>query len=390
MREPAIIGFIGENANGVLRNSTMAMGYHFAKKKISSPIIDLCHPECFDYLRIAASKYDILFCFGYAGIGAHLKSGEENLWDKFKMPFLSLMYDHPFYYPTHHNVSAKYVCNCYASEDFLEVQHEYIKSTQPAVLLAISSNGYDKVHDLPWAMRDIGILFCKTGQNLAIYEDSFKVMPAFYRSVTMEAISAVKKKSDRKITDLVRDQYLAAGIDCREDDKTWDDFVYIVRIIDQYIRDYRSNQLIEKTKHLPVIVVGNGWDHIDKEKCKAVFKPSVSAVEFDQLVRRSKIILNSHPYGRNAWHERVFQGLESGAAVISDRTDFTDRHFSDLANFVGFDWSDPEWPQKVEFCAQNLIETPFDILPARHRLMERFPPDATANQMIELGKKLRG
>ncbi len=389
MRSLAVIGFVGENANGVLHTNSEALNYHFGQRDIPSFVVDLRQADCTNRLQSIGAQHDILLGYGYAGIGAHLKTGDASLWDKFQIPFLSLMYDHPFYNPALHSASARSACNCYAVRDFYDVQRDYIKSPQPAVQLKISSNGYVIPHERSWNERDIDALFIKTGYDLRILEDSFKVMPPAFHTIVWDCIRTAQKDGDIVLTDFVRDGFAASGIDFRRDQQTWDDFVYIVRVINQYLRYWRSEQLVEKLKHLPITIVGDGWDHIDKTNAKAKFLPAIQAPEVDPLVRRTKFILNTHPYARYAWHERVFQGLESGAAVISDRTRFTDEHFADLPNFIEFSWSDSSWPDRIASSMEEIRRKPYDCMPGRKRLAERFPPDATAVHMIDIATQIR-
>jgi hypothetical protein len=389
MREPMIIGFVAENAHRVLQDNSMALNELFKTLGYATSVIDLLRPDCFDRLKELGRTHDVSFGYGYAGIGAHLRMGDKFLWDEAHIPFLSLLYDHPFYHPAQHRVETRYVCNCYAVRDFYEVQRDYIKSAQPSAQFSPHSPGYIESLCLPWQERDIDAVYCKRGRDLKVYEDSFAVMPPVYRAITWDCIRAAQTNSGLMLADFVRDGLAASGVDFRRDEKTWDDFVYVVRVIDEYLRHWRSNQLVEGLKRLPVMIVGDGWDHIDKTGAKASFVPPIPALEAKWLFFRARFVFNTHPYARYAWHERVFQGIESGAAVITDRTRFTDEHFADLPNFFGFDWADPEKFEKISAFMERTRHAPLDMEPAKKRLAQRFPPNGTVMQMIDIAGKIR-
>ncbi|MDP9127366.1 MAG: hypothetical protein M3N08_03770 [Pseudomonadota bacterium] len=389
----AIIGFVAQNANNVLHAFSGGHNFQFEKAGYATTIINLLAPDCYEQLGAFARQHDILFGYGYAGIGAHLRADDGLFWDKLKIPFLSLLYDHPFYHPALHKAPSQYVYNCYGIQDFLDVQRSYIKSTQPSLLLKVSSDGYANPHDvhwqeIPWPRRDILGIFLKTGDNPAIIEASFDVMPGLYRTITLDCIGQAKTNSNLNLADHVKERFARAGLDCA-DPKIWEDFIYIVRVIDRYMRSWRSYQLVEHIKHLPVLIIGNGWDYIEKESAAAQFLPSMSMEDVKHLLYRTRFVFNAHPYARHGWHERVFYGLEYGAAIISDRTLFSDAHFADLPNFVGFDWGDTFWPAKVKSAMARLGQQGFDLRPGAMRLVEHFPAHAISAQMLEIAHKAR-
>jgi len=389
-----ILGFVGENANNILQAFCGSHNNKFALRGYQTGFIDLNMPDCFEAMKSFASRHELLFCYGYAGIGAHITADGVSFWDKYQIPFLSLMYDNPFYYPAHHVVATKWVRNCYGLEDFLDIQRNYFKSPHPSSLLRVASAGYADPTDpdwrvVPWNQREIHGIFIKSGDSLAALELSFDVMPQHYLSIVRDCISVAQKDADLSLANFVHDGFSRANLYPKNDQKIWDDFVYIVRVLDQYLRTWRSNQLVEHIKHLPVLIIGNGWDHIDKTHAKAQFLPSMPIADIKKLLYQSKFVFNAHPYARYGWHERLFFGLELGSAVITDRTRFTDEHFSDLPNFFSFDWGNPSWPERMKYFMNSIEQEGFDLLPAAERLASRFPPDAVSSQMIDIALQMR-
>lgn len=394
MPQPLVIGFVAQNDYGVLQNSSDGLSHALRQHNYDSATINLYDPKCYDQLRKTIAEREVFFCYGYAGIGAHLEMGGESLWEKFRIPFLSLHYDNPFYYPAHHGLPTQYVCNCYAIRDFLELQRNYIKSSQQSCELKVSSVGYAASQGNDWERCEwherihLGI-FLKSGYDLPALEQSFEVMPQEYKSIVWDTIHLLQINGDLVIADIVANRFLNFGVSYNQTPQVWDDFVYLVRVIDLYMRNWRSRMLVEGLKHLPILVIGNGWDHIDKTNCKATFLPSMPIEKAKEYMFRSKFILNTHPYARYGWHERVLFGFELGAAVVSDRTRFTDCHFSDLPNFMGFDWGDVDRFEKVEAFIKKVALKSFDVLPVQARLKEAFPYDATIRQLIDIANKMR-
>lgn len=394
MNKPLVIGFVAQNDYGVLQDSSAGIGYYFAERGYESATINLYDSDSLKKLQQFIVQSPIAFGYGYAGIGAHLEVEGKSLWQKLKIPFFSLLHDHPFYYPAHHSVNSDYVCNCYAIKDFVDIQKTYIKSKQPIAELRVASVGYadpkcDNWNRYEWHERDILGCFIKAGYNFGPLLASFDVMPDFYRTIVWDSINTLKSNSNLSIADMVHDQMLVLGLHYNQDVKIWEDFTYLVRVIDTYVRNWRSLQLVESLKHLPIVIIGNDWDSIDKTNAKATFLPAMSTSIATQYSYRAKFALNTHPYARYGWHERVLNGLSFGSAVISDRTFFTDQHFSDLPNFLSFDWSSENFVPILEGKILEIEKNAFDVMPVRARLAEHFDPFATVDQMIGMAGNIR-
>lgn len=395
MKEPYVLGFVAQNENAVLLNSSKALNQHFVERGYSTGVIDLLSPNAGPLLIWYLQSFDVKFCFGYAGIGAHLLLGDRatgqgvSVWQSQKIPFLSLYYDHPFYHPDLHAASSPWVCNCYAFRDFLDVQSNYIKNKQLTCELALSSNAPAMIPEIPWEDRDIPVIFAKTCGDLGPLEESFKSLPEPYLVTMISSIKAAQSDADLVLTELVKNGLASFGIDCTANAKAMEDFAYMVRVLDTYMRHWRSFQFVEKIKHLPVHIVGRGWDQIDQTNAKATFHGPVPANDLRDMFLRSRVILNVHQYGRHVVHERVLQGLEYGANVLTDRNMLVDERLADIPGLYSFDWGNPAWPSCVEESIERAQITLPSPVAARQMILERFPPDATAKQMIELAEKIR-
>jgi SAM-dependent methyltransferase len=386
MSLPVVVALVAQNENQALANSSFALNLQLQSLGLRTEIVDLNRADCFDRLQEIAEDYTILFAYGFAGIGSRLASGGQSFWDRYQIPYFGLCYDHPFYVLENHTAATPWVINGYGGEDFFDVQKDYIQSPQPLVRLALTSCGHEGPAPLPWQDRPIRALYLKTGKDPKPYEDSFIALPQPFRDIIFDVIAAAQKDGDLVLTDLVAARMQDVGMPWQDHQNN---FMFVVRQVDEYLRHWRSTDLVRGLLHTPLTIVGGGWDHIDKTGARATFQPPVPSHEARQLLTSSRFILNTHPYGRTAWHERVLQGLEDGAAVISDRTRFTDRHFGDVENFVGFDWSDDTRFDKIVTAMDRLDATGFDPVTASLRIALRFPPVALAAQMLEIATQLK-
>ena len=98
---------------------------------------------------------------------------------------------------------------------------------------------------------------------------------------------------------------------------------------------------------VPADIIGARWDHIDKTGAKARFLPPVNAVVLAELDADTQFIVNTTPNFSGGTHERVLHGFAAKSCVISDDNDFTRRRFGTLPSYFGFDWTDPDWAEKI-------------------------------------------
>ena len=283
-KPPLVIGFVGENANGCLEASTRHLNTLLSSFGIEAHCINLFDPDWSTTLGKLVSDRTPHFCYGYAGVGAALLNGENSFWTDYKTPFLSFMYDHPFSNLRHHTVDSPYVVNGYFIADFLEVQQDYVQHKHPSILLrdriAHTTSTAEPVtkaeHQARWRARPIPYLFIKTGNDPARLEPEIKTLNAVEREIFYTCLSLLKNSANYHLTHLVAEHCRAQQIEPRADNRR---FTKIVLLLERYVRDWRSRQVVEWLKNKPAVIVGDGWDSVDKTNAVAKFLPSAPATE---------------------------------------------------------------------------------------------------------------
>lgn len=117
------------------------------------------------------------------------------------------------------------------------------------------------------------------------------------------------------------------------------DFPTLFYYLDNYTRGRDRVELIRAVKDIPVHVFGAlsddnavgilGWSPY-LSACKNVtVHPAVPFSEGLEILRRSKIALNSAPFFKNGSHERVLTALACGALPITTDTIFFREHFKE-------------------------------------------------------------
>ena len=395
-KKPLVIGFVGENANGCLDSGTRHLNNILSAYGIEAHSINLFAPDWSESLRALVSDRTPHFCYGYAGVGAALRNGENSFWSDYKTPFLSLMYDHPFCNLRNHTVDSPYVANCYFIADFLEAQVNYVRHPHQCFLMRDTVGPlepYDasvtrSEHQAHWRQRSIPYLYLKTGYDLARFETSIQALNATQRAIFLDCLNLLQQCADYNLTHLVAEHCRAKHIEPYAGNES---FLTIVLLLERYIRDWRSLQIVEWLKHKPALIIGDGWDSVDKSDARATFLPSRPATECWELYKDSRFVLNANPFFQDGCHERVLSGLINGAVCVSDRNRFSDHMFSHLENFVSFDWADANWQLHLDVRLSEIEATGGDFDPGltRQHLTAHFPTEPFVAQLLIAAQKVR-
>lgn len=173
---------------------------------------------------------------------------------------------------------------------------------------------WDPDTDRPYEVTMIGALFD--------YEKMRNAWPNLYPEALVEVMETVVHRvlGDSHthfvfafLEEVAKKQVPLENVDIRE----------VLQQIEGYFRSYDRISLIKSIKdahvHVfgPVLLGGKGWsEYLDGHKNVAVHPP-VSYLESLDIIRKSRILLNSSPSYKRGGHERVFNGLGLGALVLA-------------------------------------------------------------------------
>lgn len=115
------------------------------------------------------------------------------------------------------------------------------------------------------------------------------------------------------------------------------DFPALYYYLDNYTRGKDRIELIRSIKNAKVHVFGElsqdnavgvlGWQQYLSGQKNVILHPSVPFAESLEILKKSKITLNSMPFFRNGTHERIFTGLACGALPISSESIYLREQF---------------------------------------------------------------
>lgn len=167
---------------------------------------------------------------------------------------------------------------------------------------------------------------------------------------------------------LDRQVNLQSGIDPQKVD-----FISVLDEIEMFIRGRDRIELIKAIEDAKVDIFGSadgltGWQKYLGHKRNVTIHDPVPFSQALEIMKQTKILLNSCPWINNGAHERIFAGLASGALVITNENKYLSEQFQDGKSIVFYHPN--RWDK------------------ANHRINEYLANDTKRNQVVEQGQKI--
>lgn len=156
-----------------------------------------------------------------------------------------------------------------------------------------------------------------------------KTFPQPLWSVLDQAIDLVLTNNTISLADALASAWGASASSL--DPQLAQDYLLVMfHYLNRYVRGRDRVELIRSIKDAEVHVYGEvppdtiehvpDWTHYLGNQSNVVLHPPVSFTESLEILKKSKICLNSMPFFRNGTHERVFAGAACGALVLSSES----------------------------------------------------------------------
>jgi spore maturation protein CgeB len=126
------------------------------------------------------------------------------------------------------------------------------------------------------------------------------------------------------------------------------DFFLVFDQLEMYIRGKDRVELVKGVKDAKVDIFSSGntglWKkYLGKAHSNAIIHDAVPFEQALDVMKKSKIVLNSCPWIKNGGHERIFASIACGALVITNENIYMREHFKDRQNILFYQhgkWTD--------------------------------------------------
>lgn len=167
------------------------------------------------------------------------------------------------------------------------------------------------------------------------------------------------------------------------------EFISILDDLEQYIRGLDRIELLKSIKDAKVQIFGSGnWKKYLGDRKNFVIHDSLPYERALEIMKHTKILLNSCPWIKNGTHERILAGLACGALVITNENIFMREHFKDGESIVFYRFTERNKVNdminlylKDETLRENIVRRGRDIVMREHTwdqraatLLKELPP----------------
>lgn len=276
--------------------------------------------------------------FNNLGYNLDLADGR-NLWEAYEIPYINILMDHPFHYEKPLSRAPKTSIVLCTDRNHVKYIRRYFKNVSQTDFLphaGVELGGRPK----PLTERGIDVLYAGA---LPIYTVA-KMIPdlssipevdgeAMAQEVLSELVHYPYKTTEEVIEDYLRTQ--------RNDisETRIREIIVQMRFIDSYATSFFREQAVRilVENGIRVTAYGVGWNQCDwSDNPYLDYRGKVLAPQILPLMNDAKIVLNTMTWFKAGSHDRVFNGMLAGAAVVTDDSTYLRREFTDGKELVMF------------------------------------------------------
>lgn len=321
-----VVLFVRHNPYDMYRYFTKLLGEALMRYGSSVTIIDV-DSSGFNEAQLKKaldpSKTDLTIAFA----SVYPRVGDQFIWEKSKIPHLFILNDSVA--PFRDIVTSKNLILAHVDKFECEVARSIGVSDVFFLPHAVDQKIPDAHGDRPY-----DVVFCAGSYD-------HETIQRIYRKESPEIISIIEEAIELSSSESMA---VFSGVRQAVENKgrqfSWDDLMRLNYIVDAYIRGKDRYELVKSVKEASVLVIGGtiwdyhniplrGWAELLKDMPNVHFKPSVDYEGFLNILRQSKIALNSAPHFKNSAHERFLNSLACGAMPITTENIWVKEHFVD-------------------------------------------------------------
>ncbi|MBO6213918.1 MAG: glycosyltransferase [Lachnospiraceae bacterium] len=326
-----------------------------------------------DLKKLLGPHIDAVIAFNNLGYSLGNNEGG-NLWDLLGTRYINILMDHPFHY---HNQllsmpkCAEVYCVDQNHVDYIRKYYPHIRHTGfiphagcMHAIRRLSTKNSEKngvsVDNKSTFNRDIDILYAGNLSRIMIEQliPDFDLYPEldgilFSKEVLNRLIDDPSLTTEQAIIEHLSDLHIP--IESPEDELRYiNGFRFIDGFATSYYRELSVRILAENG--FKVSILGLGW-----EQCGWIDTPNVTllgkvnAAEVLPYMKRSKIVLNTLTWFKRGMHDRIINGLMSGAYILSDTSEYLKEITDGILPLLPMTLFDPLNIEELPYTAELIL-----------------------------------
>lgn len=305
-------------------------------------IYDATHPEMSKaaLLEMLKEKKGNAAVVTFNNMGYNLEQDGVNVWEHFEVPYINILMDHPFHFERplkEAPATAIVLCTDRNHVKYIRRFHKNIRQTD---FLPHAGIALGRIHK-PLRERKIDVLYAGA---LPIYTVA-KMIPNLdemygldlrdmMQEVLRELVTHPDKTTEQAIEEYVwAKTYAESGLS----DEELRSLIIHMRFIDSYATSFFREQAVRGLVEngIEVTAYGVGWDQCEwSSNPHLKYGGKIPAASVLPLMKDSKIVLNTMTWFKAGAHDRIFNGMLAGAAVVTDDSTYLRHECTDGKELV--------------------------------------------------------
>jgi|GEM_PF-6382963 len=288
--------------------------------------------DCINKIIIRKNKF--ITSFNCIGIDLELNNGM-SIFDVADTPFLGCLGDHPSYHAERIKKSPKKILfSCIDEENLYYFQKRFPdKKITLNTAVGYKSKNYEFKE---YRERKIDFLFAGTLVNPDDIKKAWNTSEKKYIEILTDITNLLILNKKNININLELDRYVHSEVINSETKSL------LYRYIEYFIRFFKRYELIKKLGEsgLTVMCIGNIdiYNKLNKSN-KFIIKNNVSYQELLDTFNNTKIVINMTGHLNYGMTERIASAMINGAAVITEKDEFTQDYFIEDENIIFYDFN---------------------------------------------------
>jgi len=337
-----IVLYKGQSQYGSLRLHVDQLAGALARMGHEAIVVDLLESDWIARLTAAISR-PVQFFYGFNGMASDLQSEGQSLYERLNAAYISLYVDHPVHLWPRLDIKFNRHIVSFLDRTHVELVRRYFPDDHFAAV-SFMPPGANLLRELEpeafdrWESRSIPLLLTGTyrgepGRAWRSWEQGFltQLFDEAVERILAEDMLSVDAALDR----VLYDWNMGLSLQVRRN------LTLKAVEIHRYIEAYRRHQLLHVLKDagVPITVYGKGWEPYLGTFRNIDWRGEGSFLETLDLLRQTRLVLNSNNNFVAGGHERVFAAQAAGAAVISDISAFYASEFQEGQDIHLYRWT---------------------------------------------------
>ncbi len=307
-------------------------------------VYDATHPEkCkAELLAMLEEKKGNAVVVTFNNMGYNLEQDGVNIWEHFDVPYINILMDHPFHFERPLKAAPATAIVLCTDRNHVKYIRRFHKNIRQADFLPHAGIVLGRIHK-PLRERKIDVLYAgalpiyTVGKMIPNLDEMYGLdLQDMMQEVLRELVTHPDKTTEQAIEEYVRAKsYAESGLS----DEELRSLIIHMRFIDSYATSFYREQAVRSLVEngIEVTAYGEGWDRCDwSDNPHLKYGGKIPAASVLPLMKDSKIVLNTMTWFKAGAHDRIFNGMLAGAAVVTDDSTYLRHECTDGKELIMF------------------------------------------------------